>query len=149
MVYGTGSIYLVSGWSDRGHAHQAWLALAHATSGYFALPFIGLYFSVQRWNFFAAWLAQCPKQKMSSPPKLGKSGLLSTWKHYIESTSADFVSIGGEVIHVGQVKSTPARTEEEETDTPSAPRLPTSFQQRQTFMKTRFNPNRVDEQNIG
>ena len=100
-------------------------------------------------HFFAAWLAQCPKQKMSSPPKLGKSGLLSTWKHYIESTSADFVSISGEVIHVGQVKSSPARTEEEETDTPSAPRLPTSFQQRQTFMRTRFNPNRVDEQNIG
>ena len=28
-------------------------------TGFFTLPLIGLYFSVQRWNFFAAWLAAC------------------------------------------------------------------------------------------
>jgi hypothetical protein len=28
-------------------------------TGFFALPLIGLYFSVRRWNFFAAWLAAC------------------------------------------------------------------------------------------
>jgi len=59
LVYGAGSIYLASGWSDRGYAHEAWLALARTMTGFFALPLIGLYFSVQRWNFFAAWLAAC------------------------------------------------------------------------------------------
>ena len=28
-------------------------------TGFCALPLIGLYFSVKRWNFFAAWLAAC------------------------------------------------------------------------------------------
>jgi ABC-type Na+ efflux pump permease subunit len=59
MVYGAGSIYLASGWSDGGHARQAWLALANTISGYCAMPLIGLYFSLRRWNFFAAWLAAC------------------------------------------------------------------------------------------
>jgi hypothetical protein len=59
MVYGAGSIYLSSGWSNGGHAREAWLSLANTISGYCALPFIGLYFSVRRWNFFAAWLAAC------------------------------------------------------------------------------------------
>ena len=59
LVYGAGSIYLASGWSDGGHARQAWLALANTISGYCALPLIGLYFSARRWNFFTAWLAAC------------------------------------------------------------------------------------------
>jgi hypothetical protein len=59
LVYGAGSIYLASGWSAGGHARQAWLALAHTISGYCALPFIGLYFSARRWNFFVAWFAAC------------------------------------------------------------------------------------------
>jgi hypothetical protein len=33
--------------------------LAQIMSGFCALPLIGLYFSLQRWNFFAAWLAAC------------------------------------------------------------------------------------------
>jgi hypothetical protein len=28
-------------------------------TGFCALPLIGLYFSVKRWNFFGAWLAAC------------------------------------------------------------------------------------------
>ncbi len=59
LVYGTGSIYLASGWKDQTHATEAWLALGRTMTGFCALPLIGLYFSVQRWNFFAAWLAAC------------------------------------------------------------------------------------------
>jgi ABC-type transport system involved in multi-copper enzyme maturation permease subunit len=59
VVYGLGSIYLASGWTDREYARQAWFALPSTISGYCALPFIGLYFSVRRWNFFVAWLAAC------------------------------------------------------------------------------------------
>ncbi len=59
VVYGAGSIYLASGWSDHEYARQAWLGLARTMTGFCALPLIGLYFSVQRWNFFAAWLAAC------------------------------------------------------------------------------------------
>jgi len=59
LIYGAGSIYLVSGWSDRDLARNGWLALARTMTGCFTLPFIGLYFSVQRWNFFVAWLAAC------------------------------------------------------------------------------------------
>jgi hypothetical protein len=57
LVYGAGVIYLASGWSDREYARQAWLALAKTMTGFCALPLIGLYFSVQPWNFFPAWLA--------------------------------------------------------------------------------------------
>ena len=57
LVYGTGSIYLATGWSDRDLAGEAWRALARTMTGFCTLPLIGLYFSVQRWNFFAAWLA--------------------------------------------------------------------------------------------
>ena len=60
LVYGAGSIYLASGWGgDQEYAKQAWLALARTITSYCALPLIGLYFSVRRWNFFAAWLAAC------------------------------------------------------------------------------------------
>jgi ABC-type transport system involved in cytochrome c biogenesis permease component len=59
LVYGAGSIYLASGWRDRELARDAWLALAQTMTGFCALPLIGLYFSVQRWNFFAAWLVAC------------------------------------------------------------------------------------------
>jgi hypothetical protein len=59
VVYGAGSIYLASGWSDREHARQAWVALARTITGFCALPLIGLYFSVKRWNFFTAWAAAC------------------------------------------------------------------------------------------
>ena len=59
LVYGTGSIYLSSGWNDMEHSQRAWLALAGTLTGYCALPLIGLYFSVRRWNFLAAWLVTC------------------------------------------------------------------------------------------
>jgi len=59
LVYGAGSIYLASGWSDPEHARRAWVALARTMAGFGTFPLIGLYFSVKRWNFFAAWLAAC------------------------------------------------------------------------------------------
>jgi ABC-type transport system involved in multi-copper enzyme maturation permease subunit len=59
LIYGAGSIYLTSGWSDREYSKGAWVALARTLTAFCALPLIGLYFSVQRWNFFAAWLAAC------------------------------------------------------------------------------------------
>jgi ABC-type transport system involved in multi-copper enzyme maturation permease subunit len=59
LVYGAGSIYLTSGWSNPEYAREAWLALARTMAGFCALPLVGLYFSVKRWNFFAAWFTAC------------------------------------------------------------------------------------------
>jgi ABC-type transport system involved in multi-copper enzyme maturation permease subunit len=59
LVYGAGSIYLVSGWHDQSLVRDAWLWLARIMLGFCTLPLIGLYFSVQRWNFFGAWLVAC------------------------------------------------------------------------------------------
>jgi ABC-type transport system involved in multi-copper enzyme maturation permease subunit len=59
LVYGAGSIYLGSGWRDQEHAREAWVGFVRTMTGFCTLPFIGLYFSVQRWNFFGAWLAAC------------------------------------------------------------------------------------------
>lgn len=59
LVYAAGAVYLASGWSDRTYARQAFLLLERTFVGFCALPFIGLYFSVQRWNFFVAWMAAC------------------------------------------------------------------------------------------
>lgn len=59
LVYGIATIYLGSGWSEARIAREAWLAFAQTFSLFCTLPLIGLYFSVQRWNFFLAWLAAC------------------------------------------------------------------------------------------
>jgi hypothetical protein len=59
FVYGAGSIYLASGWHDQSRAREAWLAFAGIMTSFCTLPLIGLYFSVLRWNFFAAWLVAC------------------------------------------------------------------------------------------
>jgi len=56
-IYGTGSIYLASGWASSSMARDAWLALAGTVAAFCVLPMIGLYFSVQRLNFFVAWVA--------------------------------------------------------------------------------------------
>jgi len=57
VIYGAGSIYLSSGWRTENYAQEAWTGLAKIISVFCTLPLIGLYFSVMRWNFFAAWLA--------------------------------------------------------------------------------------------
>jgi len=59
LLYGIGSIYLASGWSDRDLASQAWRTLIRTLTGFCTLPLIGLYFSVRRWNFFGSWVAAC------------------------------------------------------------------------------------------
>jgi ABC-type transport system involved in multi-copper enzyme maturation permease subunit len=59
LVYGGATIYLASGWSEARIAREAWLDFAQTFSLFCTLPLIGLYFSVQRWNFFLAWLAAC------------------------------------------------------------------------------------------
>lgn len=59
LIYSAGLIYLTAGWRDGAHAPQAWLWLGKVMTGFCTLPVIGLYFSVQRWNFFGAWLAAC------------------------------------------------------------------------------------------
>jgi ABC-type transport system involved in cytochrome c biogenesis permease component len=56
LVYGCGSIYLASGWSDREVATTACHAVASTLASFCTLPLIGLYFSMRRWNFFPAWL---------------------------------------------------------------------------------------------
>lgn len=58
-IYGAGSIYLASGWASNSMARDAWLALAGTAAAFCVLPMIGLYFSVQRLNFFVAWLVAC------------------------------------------------------------------------------------------
>ncbi len=57
VVYAAGSIYLTIGWKNSAYPDGPWLSLARTMAGFIALPMIGLYFSVQRWNFFTAWLA--------------------------------------------------------------------------------------------
>ncbi len=59
FVYGSGTIYLATGWSDRDLMGPAWHALLRTIAGFCTLPFIGLWFSLRRWNFFTAWLAAC------------------------------------------------------------------------------------------
>src|SRR5207302_550579 len=59
LLFGGGSIYLATGWSGTSHAREAWQTLGRTMAGFCTLPLIGLYFSVRRWNFFAAWLAAC------------------------------------------------------------------------------------------
>ncbi len=59
VLYGAGSIYLASGWSDQAFADDAWLSLTRTIVSFCTVPLVGLYFSVQRWNFFVAWLAAC------------------------------------------------------------------------------------------
>jgi hypothetical protein len=71
LVYGAGLIYLTSGWSNQHYEREAWLSPARTLTGFCALPLIGLYFSVQRWNFFAAWLAACLIGL--APAKLGRA----------------------------------------------------------------------------
>ena len=58
-IYGTGSIYLATGWAASNYAREAWLTLAGTLAAFCALPMVGLYFSVQRLNFFVAWLSTC------------------------------------------------------------------------------------------
>jgi hypothetical protein len=58
-IYGAGSIYMASGWAGESQSRAAWLALAGIMSTFCVLPIIGLYFSMQRMNFFAAWIFVC------------------------------------------------------------------------------------------
>jgi ABC-type transport system involved in multi-copper enzyme maturation permease subunit len=58
-VYGAATIYLASGWKTEDYASEAWTAFARTMIAFCTLPFIGLYFSVQRWNFVVSWLAAC------------------------------------------------------------------------------------------
>jgi ABC-type transport system involved in cytochrome c biogenesis permease component len=71
LVYGAGGIYLASGWSGEPFAREAWIHLARMMAAFCALPLIGLYFSVYRWNFFAAWLGACVVGLL--PPALGRA----------------------------------------------------------------------------
>ncbi len=68
-VYGAATAYLVTGWKTADYATPAWAALALTLMAFCTLPFIGLYFSVQRWNFLVSWLAACAVGLV--PPVLG------------------------------------------------------------------------------
>jgi ABC-type transport system involved in multi-copper enzyme maturation permease subunit len=57
VVYVAGSMYLVTGWKSGGYFPETMIALIRVLAGFCTLPVIGLYFSLKRWNFFAAWLA--------------------------------------------------------------------------------------------
>jgi ABC-type transport system involved in multi-copper enzyme maturation permease subunit len=58
-IYGASSIYMASGWAGESPARAAWLALPGILVAFCALPIIGLYFSMQRLNFFVAWIFAC------------------------------------------------------------------------------------------
>jgi hypothetical protein len=55
-LYAAGYIYLTSGWEGEDYFVQAELGLLRFAVGFLTLPFIGLYFSLKRWNFFVAWI---------------------------------------------------------------------------------------------
>lgn len=57
LVYAAARLYLTSGWSNAPYAGTTWPGLIRTVEGFAFLPMIGLYFSMRRWNFFAAWLA--------------------------------------------------------------------------------------------
>jgi len=56
LVYAAGGIYLASGWNDNVRAVEAWTSLARMLAGFCAMPLLGLYFAIMRWNFFTSWL---------------------------------------------------------------------------------------------
>ncbi len=58
-IYGAGSLYLTSGWATTLYVLPAWMALAQTLVAFCMLPIVGLYFSVLRLNFFAAWICTC------------------------------------------------------------------------------------------
>jgi ABC-type transport system involved in multi-copper enzyme maturation permease subunit len=58
-IYLAATVYLASGWKNVDYATPAWTACAQTLLAFCTLPFIGLYFSVQRWNFLVSWLAAC------------------------------------------------------------------------------------------
>jgi ABC-type transport system involved in multi-copper enzyme maturation permease subunit len=70
LVHSVASIYLVSGWAGQGDIDEARVELARTLGGFIALPFIGLFFSLRRWNFLGAWLAACAIGLI--PPGIGR-----------------------------------------------------------------------------
>jgi ABC-type transport system involved in multi-copper enzyme maturation permease subunit len=56
VVYGAGVLFLASGWSDKGRGAAAWQSIFWFGLLFLSAPFIGLYFSLLRWNFLMAWL---------------------------------------------------------------------------------------------
>lgn len=69
LVYGAATIYLASGWSEAQISRNAWRAFGGTFLFFCTVPLVGLFFSVQRWNFFLAWLAACLLGLL--PAKLG------------------------------------------------------------------------------
>jgi ABC-type transport system involved in multi-copper enzyme maturation permease subunit len=58
-IYGVASIYLSSGWLADELGGRAWESLIWTMGGFCVIPLVGLYFSIQRLNFFAAWICAC------------------------------------------------------------------------------------------
>lgn len=56
LIYGAGALFLASGWSDHRTEEAAKGSILQFGLLFFTAPFIGLYFSLLRWNFLAAWV---------------------------------------------------------------------------------------------
>jgi ABC-type transport system involved in multi-copper enzyme maturation permease subunit len=77
VIFGAGGIFLGSGWNDdhtAGTAKQSvlWFALLFASA-----PFIGLYFSLLRWNFLIAWI--CASLTVLAVPFWLREGNTFSW----------------------------------------------------------------------
>ncbi|HVV72278.1 MAG TPA: hypothetical protein VHI52_12385, partial [Verrucomicrobiae bacterium] len=59
IIYSAGSIFLASGWSESDITGRAWVSLGIFSLLILTAPSIGLYFSLLRWNFLAAWACAC------------------------------------------------------------------------------------------
>jgi ABC-type transport system involved in multi-copper enzyme maturation permease subunit len=59
IIYGAGFVFLTSGWSASDVDEGRWTLLGVCALLILTAPVIGLYFSLLRWNFLAAWVCAC------------------------------------------------------------------------------------------
>ena len=105
-------------------------------------------------RYFSVMLAQfCetkPKQLHGFKPV--EAGQLAIWQHIWSATQAGAKSTPSSktvLFHSKHKSPQPMTEEEEDSGTFSAPRLPSSQQQRETFMRTRFDIKQIEETHIG
>jgi ABC-type transport system involved in cytochrome c biogenesis permease component len=55
-IYAAGAVFLASGWANDGMASAAVESISRFTLLFLTAPFVGLYFSLLRWNFLVSWI---------------------------------------------------------------------------------------------
>jgi len=56
VIYAAGALFLASGWTDKTIGPAAVESVLWTALLFISAPFIGLYFSLLRWNFLVAWI---------------------------------------------------------------------------------------------